>query len=138
MQLSFVRLSALSIAASVGILLCASGADVTTPIPIEFCHVGDDALSQKLAAAIKAEFQRSPDFRLTGGGGARTLVVTIPRNVEWEKIGKRIRATYNVRFSSADGTEIGTEKGPCWESALPRCAAQIVVEAKVAARKVPQ
>lgn len=138
MQLSFIRLSTLSIAASVGMPLCASGADVTTPILVEFRQVGDDALSQKLAAAIKAEFQRSPDFRLTGGGEARTLVVTISRNVEWEKIGKRIRATYTVRFSSVDGTEIATEKGSCWESALPRCAAQIVVEAKVAARKVAQ
>jgi hypothetical protein len=34
--------------------------------------------------------------------------------------------------------EIGTETGFCWASALPQCVAQIVSNAKIAARKMPR
>lgn len=136
MQMSLVPLSVLCIASSTILSSLGRCADVTPPTPVEFRYVGDDGLSQKLVVAVLAEFRRSPDFRLTARGEDRTLVVTITRNVEWEMIGKRTRATYTVKFSSLDGREIGTKKGFCWESALRRCAAQIVSEAKIAAREV--
>lgn len=153
MQVSSVRLSVLSIAAFIGVTLSAWCADRATPIPVEFWHVGDDALSQKLAVAVETAFRRSPDFRLTAIGKGRTLVVWITSNVESEMVGKRRKATYTVRFSSLDdGTsknpdleqrialarEISMQRGSCWASELPRCAAQIVSDAKIAARKMPQ
>jgi hypothetical protein len=135
MQVNSVRRALLAVVVAMAISLFAWCADATVPQSVEFRHVGDDSLSQKLAAAVEAAFKRSADFRLSTGGA---LVVTIMRNVEWEMVGKKTRATYTVRFSSAEGREIATEKGSCWESALARCAAQIVKDAKTAARKVPQ
>jgi hypothetical protein len=72
------------------------------PIPVEFWHVGDDGLSQRLIVAVETAFRQSSDFRLTPIGAGRRLVVTIMRNVEWEPVGKKINATYTVRFSSLD------------------------------------
>ncbi len=153
MQVRSLRLSVLSIAALIGSTLSTWCADRTAPIPVEFWHVGDDALSQKLAVAAERAFRRSPSFRLTTPGKGRTLVVTIMRNAEWETVGKRTKATYTVQFSSLDDNsaknpdaeqrialarEISMQKGSCWTTELPRCAAQIVRDAKIAARKMPQ
>jgi hypothetical protein len=153
MQVSSVRLSALSLAAFIGATVSAWCADRTAPIPVEFWHVGDDSLSQKLAMAVERAFRRSPDFRLTAISKGRTLVATITRNVEGEMVGKRTKVTYTVQFSSLDdkmasnpdlqqrlafATQIGTQRGSCWASELPKCAAQIVSDAKIAARKMPQ
>jgi hypothetical protein len=128
-------------------------ADVTTPIPVELWQVGDDALSQKLAVAVETAFRRSPDFRLTSIGTGRRLVVDIMSNVKTEIVGKRKEATYTVRFSSLDddtsknpdleqrlslAKEISTQRGSCWASELPKCAAQIVSDAKTATRETPQ
>ena len=126
------------IVCSMCILLIASHARVRVPQPVKFQHVGDYSLSQKLAAAAEAEFKRSPDFRLSDGNEPCALVVTIMRNVEWERVGKKTRLTYTVRFSSAQGSEIDIHKGSCWEGALSRCAAQIVIDAKTAGRKIPK
>lgn len=80
-------------------------------------------------------------------------MVTMTRTVEVEIVGKKAKVKYDVRFSSLDdkmarnpdlqqrfalATEIGTQKGSCWESELPRCAAQIVNDARGAARRLPQ
>lgn len=122
------------------------------PIPVEFWHVGDDGLSQKLIVAVETAFRQSSDFRLVPIGAGRRLVVTIMRNVQWEPVGEKIKATYTVRFSSLDGNasanpdlqersalakEIRTRKGSCWDSDLPKCAAQIVDEARIATRDLP-
>lgn len=121
-------------------------------IPVEFWHVGDDGLSQRLIVAVESAFKQSSDFRLVPIGAGRRLVVTIMRNVEWEPVGEKIKATYTVRCSSLDDNtsanpdlqkrsalekEISTRKGSCWDSDLPKCAAQIVNEARIAARNLP-
>jgi hypothetical protein len=133
MSLWSARIAACIVLTSLG-----RGADATTPILVEFSHVGDDSLSQKLAAAVEADLRRSPDFRLSAGNQAHRLVVAITKNVEWEKVGKKLRATYTVRFSTAEGQEIGIERGSCWDNALQRCAAQILTRAKAMARRLPQ
>jgi hypothetical protein len=148
------RLSLLYISATfIGVTLSAWCADRSAPIPVEFWRVGDDALSQELAVAVETAFRRSPDFRLTALGTGRTLVVWIMSNVKTEMVGKRKKATYTVRFSWMDDStskipdldkrvalakEIGTETSFCWASALPQCVAQIVSNAKIAARKMPR
>jgi hypothetical protein len=116
-------------------------------------RVGDDALSQKLAVAVDTALRRSTDFRLTGIGTGRTLVVWITSNVKTEMVGERLRAAYTVQFSWLDENTsknpdldkrvalakvISTQKEVCWANALPRCATQIVNDAKTAARKMPR
>jgi hypothetical protein len=75
------------------------------------------------------------------------------KNLEWEVVGKRTRVAYTVRFSSLDDNasanpdlqqrvalakEISVQAGSCWAGTLSKCAAQIVSDAKIAARKMPQ
>lgn len=108
----------------------------TKPRPVEFWHVGDDVLSERLADQTESFFKRSPNFTLSSGRKPGTLIVTISRNVEWQKVGKRDRVHYTVEFSSTDGQKLGVRTGSCWDDNLATCAAQIVKDAKVAARKI--
>ncbi len=118
---------------------------------VEFWHGGDHALSQKLIVAVEAAFRQSPDFRLTPVGAGRRLVVATS-DVESDKVGDRMKVTYVVAFSSLDentsanpdlqkrlalAKEITTQTGSCWDSELPKCAAQVVSEARIAARNLP-
>ncbi len=138
---------------NLAVFFCGCRTNVSTPIPVEFWHTGDGALSQKLTVAVETAFRQSADFRLTpvDTGGRRLVVWAM--DVEWEIVGDRTKATYTVRFSSLEDNasrnpdlqqrlalarEISTQRGSCWESEIPRCAAQIVGDAKIAARKMPQ
>lgn len=139
---------------SLVVFFYACATNVSTPIAVEFWYTGDDALSQKLTVAVETAFRRSADFRWTPiDTGGRRLVVWTMNNVEWEIVGDRTKATYTVRYSSLDddasrnpdlqqrlalAREISTQRGSCWESDMPRCAAQIVSDAKIAARKMSQ
>ena len=122
-----------------------------TSIPVEFWHGGDHALSQKLIVAVEASFRQSPDFRLTPVGTGRRLVVSTS-HVESDMVGDRMNVTYVVAFSSLDdktsanpdlqkrlarANEISTRRGSCWDSELPKCAAQMVNEARIASRNLP-
>jgi hypothetical protein len=136
------------------VLFSGCATDVSTPIAVEFWPTGDDALSQKLTVAVETAFRQSADFRLTPiDTGGRRLVVWSMRNVEWEPVGERTKATCSVKFSSLDDNasrksnleqrlalakEISTRRISCWDSELSKCAAQIVNESKIAARKLPQ
>jgi hypothetical protein len=120
------------------VVALAAGGTSAKPIPVEFWHTGDDGLSQKLAYQVERAFGRSPDFTMRGERRPETLVVRIPTNVDWNKVGKRTQVLYTVEFSSADNQEIGVHKGSCWENAMSKCAAQIVKEAKIAAGKIHQ
>jgi hypothetical protein len=139
---------------SLFVFFCGCATNVSTPIAVEFWYTGDDGLSQKLTVAVETAFRQSADFRLTPiDAGGRRLVVWTMRNVEGEIVGDRTKATYTVRFLSLDddaskhpdlqhrlalAREISTQRGYCWESEMTRCAAQIVSDAKIAARKMPQ
>src|SRR5215471_15035 len=83
------------------VLLGGCASHVATPIPVEFWHGGDHALSQKVVVAVEASFRQSPDFRLTPVGTGRRLLVTTS-NVESEKVGDRLQVTYVVAFASLD------------------------------------
>jgi len=130
----WTRLPAI-ITVSLVVTVCAAGADVAKPISVEFWHVGDDGLSQKLADRVESAF-KSRDFILGSGRKPGTLVVTIPANVRWNKVGKRAQVIYTVEFSSVDNQKIGTNTGSCWDDKLAKCATQIVEDAKIAARKL--
>jgi hypothetical protein len=106
------------------------------PTLVEFWHVGDDGLSQRLAERVESEFERSPNFAIGSGKKPGTLVVTIPTNVEWKLVGKRTQVFYNIEFATADNETISKSSGSCWENAFEKCATRIVEDAKVAARRI--
>lgn len=132
---------------------CTADTSTQKPIVVEFWYAGDDSLSQKLTVAVETAFRQSGDFRLTPiYAGGRKLVVWSMKNVEWEPVGERIRATCRVRFASLDDNasrnpslrrrvelarEISTRRVSCWENELSQCAAQILNDAKIAARRMP-
>jgi hypothetical protein len=138
----------------VAVFFCGCARTVSTPIAVEYWHTGDDGLSQKLQLAVETAFRQSADFRLTPvDTGGRRLVVWNMRNVEGELVGERTKATCTVKFSSLDDNtsrnpnleqrfalarEISIRRVSCWDSEMANCAAQIVREAKIAAREVQQ
>lgn len=105
------------------------------PQPLEFWHVGDDAVSQKLADAVYAALAAAPEFTPSSGKQKGSLLVEIPANVRASQVGRRTKVTYTVSFSRADDQRISSSEGSCWEQQLSVCAAQIVKRAKIAARE---
>ena len=113
----------------------AAHAESTKPRLIEVWHLGDDALSQGLFLTVENAFKHSPDFTLSSGRKAGTLLVTIPTHVDWRRDGKRTRVLYTVEFSSIEGRNLGVRKGSCWDNELEKCA-DIVKDATITARKL--
>jgi hypothetical protein len=103
---------------------------------VEVWCVGDDGLTIRLRDTLESAFSSSREFHLSTGKKPGTLVVTIPSNVGWKQVGKRIKVHYTVEFASADGHGLNTSKGTCWDDALTKCAVQIVHDAKITARKL--
>ena len=101
----------IGIAAFMATTTWAIGVASTKSTPIEFWHVGDDALSERLAEQTESLLMRSSDFKLSSGRKPGTLIVTIPTNVEWKRIDKRDRVRYTVEFSSTDGQKLGVRTG---------------------------
>jgi hypothetical protein len=107
----------------------------TRRVLVEVWSGGDDGLTQRLKAAVEREFKRSSSFELSEGKRPRTLIVTIPTNVDWRRDGKRTRVSYSVDFTSTDGEKLGSSKGSCWDENLVSCSRQILSAAKLALRK---
>ncbi|MGO9269876.1 MAG: hypothetical protein ACLQOO_06450 [Terriglobia bacterium] len=80
---------------------------------VEFWHVGDDGLSQRLADRVERVFKQSPDFILSSGKKPGTLVVLVPTNVIWQKGLLRNKVLYIVEFKTINDKEIGASKGSC-------------------------
>jgi len=104
----------------------------TSGKPVEVWGGGDDALTVKLRDALEEAFRSSADFHLSSGKKPGTLVITLPSNIGWKQVGGRTQVLYTADFAS-DGQNLGGSKGSCWDDALPKCAAQIVKDAKNAA-----
>jgi hypothetical protein len=107
------------------------------PTPVEVWSGGDDGLTQSLKVAIENAFKSSPDFSVSYGKKPGTLIVTIPTHVQWKHVGRRTKVIYTVEFASVEEYKLGSQKGSCWDDTLAKCAAQIVKDAKVAARRIP-
>ena len=116
--------------------LCSGATNSVYSALVEFWHVGDDVLSERLAEQVENAFQQSPYFTISSGKKPGTLVVTIPTNVDWREKAGRTRVHYQVNFTSTDNRRIGSSQGLCWDSALADCASQIVRRARIAARKI--
>ena len=101
--------------------------------PAEVWGGADDGLTIRLRDALKDAFRSSADFHLSSRNKPGTLVITLPSNVGWKPVGGRTQVLYTAEFAS-DGQNLGGSKGSCWDDALAKCAAQIVKDAKIAAR----
>jgi hypothetical protein len=106
--------------------------------PVELWCTGDDLWSQRMCQAFFAAFESSPDFDLQQENKSGNLIVSIPENVGWREVGKRMKISYVVEFSTSDDRVFMTRKGSCWHEEYAKCANQILKEAKVAARKLPR
>jgi len=131
----WTRLRAI-VAGSLIVTACAMEAVAVEPTLVEVWCGGDDGLTIRLRDALENAFKSSPRFSLSFGKKPKTLIVSIPTNVEWNKVGKKTQVLYTVEFSLADNQKIGTSTGSCWDNAFAKCAAQIVKDAETAARKV--
>jgi len=105
--------------------------------PVEVWGGADDGLTIRLRDALKDAFRSSADFYLSSGKKPGTLVITLPSNVGWKPVGGRTEVLYTAEFAS-DGQNLGGSTGSCWDDALAKCAAQIVKDAKIAARNAVQ
>ena len=99
---------------------------------VEYRHVGDDALSQRLTIEVETAFEHSPNFTPSSGKKPGTLIVTVPDNVGWAKKSGRTKALYTVEYTSVDGKKLLKKSGSCWEDELSKCALNIVKNAKFA------
>jgi len=97
---------------------------------------GDDNLTQGVCHAVYNECAASPDFVMSSDETPGTLIVRIPTNVDWKEERGRTRVFYKVEFKSTNGKKLGTKKGSCWETEPGTCAAQIMKQAKIVARKL--
>jgi hypothetical protein len=98
--------------------------------------VGDDSLSQRLADQVETAYKRSPEFVLSNGHKPGTLVVTIPTNVEWKRVGKRTQVLYSVEFASPENRTTSKATGSCWDDDLAKCTAQVLRDTRVAAHRL--
>lgn len=105
-------------------------ASASQPTFVEVWHGGDDGLTLRLVDKLEDLFQSSSEFVLSSGKKPETIVVTIPTHVQWKKIGRRIKVTYDVEFTSPDNQRIGSSSGSCWENRLKQCAVYIVQDTK--------
>ena len=106
--------------------------------PVELWCTGDDLFSQRMCQAFFAAFESSPHFDVQEENKPGNLIVRIPENVGWRKVGKRTKISYLVEFSTSDDRVLMTRKGSCWHEEYAKCANQILKAAKIAARKLPR
>ncbi|MCX6624521.1 MAG: hypothetical protein NTY38_26370 [Acidobacteria bacterium] len=105
--------------------------------PVEVWVGGDDGLTQRLGVALESAFDKSHDFTPSHGKRPGTLIVSVPTNVDWKEFGNRTQVRFTIDFKTADDVSIGRSEGRCWEDAIAKCAAQVLRDAKRAARKIP-
>jgi hypothetical protein len=120
-------------AASIAIAGCTT-ASSASPIPVEIQRGGDDGLTVRLADTLEAAFQEARGFAHGDEGQPATLVVVIPRNVQWADVGARTRVIFQVEFRRADSRLLARSRGTCWETQLETCAAHILSDARNAIR----
>jgi hypothetical protein len=101
--------------------------------PFEIWRGGDDGLTIRFTEALEAALLASPTFVARTGRKPGTLIVTIPSNVAWKKIGKRRRITYQVTYSDTADRVLDEASGQCWEDELEQCVAPLVKRAAAAA-----
>ena len=113
-----------------------SGSTNKGKTPVEVWCAGDDLFSQGVCQAMFTAFESAPDFDWLDENKPGSLVITIPENAGWQKIGKRTKVSYSIEFSTSDDQVFMTRKGWCWHKEYAKCANQILKQARIAARKL--
>ena len=123
--------------AVVAMILCGTGTAAKAPMRVELWTGGDDGLTQKFSVALEKALISSSDFAWDSDEGTvGTLVVRIPNHVAWRKKRGRTRIIYRVEFSTKDNRRIGQSQGCCWERSVKKCAKEVLLDAKSAAKTV--
>jgi hypothetical protein len=117
-------------------IVCVRDVSAARKTPVEVWCGGDDGLTQRLRDGLEKAFESSPDFNLISGSKPRKLIVTIPTHVKWMKVEKRTLIDYTVEFTSANNHALGTFTGSCWDDEMTQCVAQIMGDARGAARRI--
>jgi hypothetical protein len=105
---------------------------------IELWVTGDDGVTQRFREGYEADLE-SAGFVLALGGQARTantLVVEVPTNLRFDRIGTRYRVKFTLEFAAPSGQIIGKSKGACWDEELAVCIKRAVAQTKTAAAKL--
>jgi hypothetical protein len=106
--------------------------------PVEIRRVGDDGLTVRFADALEAGIRRSLTFTLAGRDPpGNVLVVQIPSNLGWTRVGDRIRVRFEIEFLGPNLHALGRSNGSCWESQLQVCVDQVVSDATNLQNHVP-
>jgi hypothetical protein len=111
-----------------------AGAPSKTRMGFDVRCDGDDGLTSRLCDSVDVAFRSSQDFTEDSTAQSIQLIVTIPTNVNWKKVGGRTQVFYSVEFSSADGKLIGSSTGNCLDGKLANCAYQILNKARSVTR----
>jgi hypothetical protein len=106
---------------------CSSTAGVHRPMLVEVWKGGDDALTNRFAAALEQEFREDRRFRLTEGGKTKMLKVTIVTGLRREMRDGKVEAHYLVEVAPLAGaTHLST--GSCFEDSLQTCAGSVKMD----------
>jgi hypothetical protein len=101
-----------------------------SPALVEVWCGGGDGLTLRLRDAVEQAFSTSPDFQMSNGKLAGTLLVTIPNGVGWKQSGKRTRLSYKIELSVVGGKDLGKRTGSCWDDDLQSCSKSILSEVR--------
>jgi hypothetical protein len=112
---------------------CATASPLSR-IPVEVQRVGDDGLTVRFADMLESTFRQSSGFVVSRNSERGTLVVAIPRNLEWTEVRGRVQAIFEVEFRGVDIPPLGSSRGSCWENELEVCAAQVLRDAREVTR----
>lgn len=116
---------------------CLAQNTATSGTLVEVWTGGDDALTQRLAEAVREAFKKSPEFTPSYGQKPNTLKVLIPTHVDWEKIGKRTKVRSKIEFSwPGTDREVSTSSVECWDDTPAKCADDVISDAKRVVRDV--
>jgi hypothetical protein len=111
------------------------GSPTASAVPLEVWRSGDDRLTVGLSEKLEEVLGSSPSFTMSFGKPG-TLVVTIPRNVDWKKVADRTQVFYSVVFSTVAGHQRGSSSGSCWDDNFAECAEQILKKSEAAAEEI--
>lgn len=112
--------------------ICEAANPPSRQVPVEIWRGGDDNLTAGFADQLNKAFLAAPDFSLSPANTPGALVVTIPTNLSWRRIGHRTRVEYAVEFSGAGRGPLvfGGVQGECWADRFRPCAAGVVTAAR--------
>lgn len=94
-------------------------------IPVHVTSAAEDKMARGLASEVMKALKRDARFVLAQTGEPRSLQISLPTGVGWERRLDWTELTYQARLSSANGNS-RVITGRCWNWNLAVCAKQII------------